>query len=225
MKCVVSPTLFTIGHSTHSIEEFIALLRAHAVARIVDVRSIPKSRHCPQFNIDAMPGWLEQAGIGYAHLKALGGRRHSRRDSLNTGWRNTSFRGYADYMGTSEFAAGLNELVAMASERPTAILCAEAVPWRCHRSLIADAMAVRGWDVREIMSAAPARQHKLMPFLKVVEGRLTYPGQPEVQEKLGVLRRALEAGEESGAAKGDLVNEVRERLRGRAKHTGSKKVV
>lgn len=182
MRGVASHTLFTIGHSTHSQEEFLALLRAHGVTQVVDVRSIPKSRHCPQFNIEAMPEWLGQAGIGYAHLKALGGRRYSRKGSPNTGWRNASFRGYADYMGTAEFAAGLEALIGMACERPTAIMCAEAVPWRCHRSMIADAMTVRGWDVREIMSAAPAKQHKLTPFLKVVEGRLTYPA-PEAAEQ------------------------------------------
>jgi uncharacterized protein (DUF488 family) len=181
MKSVASPTLFTIGHSTHSVEEFIALLRAHGVARIVDVRSIPKSRHCPQFNIETMPAWLEQAGIGYVHLKALGGRRYSRKGSLNTGWRNTSFRGYADYMGTAEFAQGLEELIALASEGSTAVMCAEAVPWRCHRRLIADAMTVRGWDVREIVSAAPAKRHELTPFLKVVEGRLTYPSMEDAR--------------------------------------------
>ena len=179
IKGVASHTLFTIGHSTHSEEEFIALLRAHGVTQVVDVRSIPKSRHCPQFNTEAMPEWLGQAGISYAHLKALGGRRYSRKGSPHTGWRNASFRGYADYMGTADFAAGLETLTAMARERPTAIMCAEAVPWRCHRSMIADAMIVRGWDVREIMSAAPARLHKLTPFLTVVEGRLTYPAPEE----------------------------------------------
>lgn len=170
--------LYTIGHSTHSLEEFVALLRAHGVAQVADVRSIPKSRHCPQFHIDVLPGALEQAGIGYAHLKSLGGRRSTRKTSINTGWRNASFRGYADYMATPEFAAGLEQLMTMAGARPTAIMCAEAVPWRCHRSLIADAMTVRGWEVREIVSAAPARVHKLTPFLKVEGGELTYP-EPE----------------------------------------------
>lgn len=169
-------TLYTIGHSTRSIEEFVALLRAHGVAQVADVRSIPKSRHCPQFHLDALGPSLEAAGIGYAHLKTLGGRRSTHKDSLNTGWRNASFRGYADYMGTAEFAQGLEELMVMAGERPTAIMCAEAVPWRCHRSLIADAMTLRGWDVREIVSAAPARTHPLTPFLKMIDGKLRYPG-------------------------------------------------
>ncbi|HKF48441.1 MAG TPA: DUF488 domain-containing protein [Terracidiphilus sp.] len=170
--------LYTIGHSTHSIEEFVALLKAHGVEHLVDVRSIPKSRHCPQFNADALESSLGGAGIGYTLLKTLGGRRHSRKTSINTGWRNASFRGYADYMSTSGFAEGLAELIAIAEKSPTAIMCAEAVPWRCHRSLIADAMVVRGWEAREIISAAEPREHRLTPFLKVVDGRITYP-QPD----------------------------------------------
>jgi uncharacterized protein (DUF488 family) len=168
-------TLWTVGHSTHSIEEFLAILKAHGIQQIADVRSIPKSRHCPQFNINEFPRSLRAAGVEYAHIKALGGRRHTRKNSINTGWRNSSFRGYADYMATEGFAQGLEELMAMAREKPTAILCAEAVPWRCHRSLIADALTVRGWDVREIVSTRPAAQHKLTPFLNVVDGELTYP--------------------------------------------------
>lgn len=168
-------TLYTIGHSTRSMEEFVALLRGHGVEQVADVRSIPKSRHCPQFHIDALGPALRAAGLGYAHLRALGGRRSTRKDSPNTGWRNASFRGYADYMGTAEFARGLEELIAMAGGQPTAIMCAEAVPWRCHRALIADAMTLRGWDVREIMSAAPARTHTLTPFLRVIDGKLQYP--------------------------------------------------
>ena len=137
-------TLLTIGHSTHSLESFVGLLRGHGVQRIADVRSIPKSRHVPQFNAEALEASLQAAGIGYTHIAALGGRRPSRKGSINTGWRNASFRGYADYMATPEFAQGLEELMGMAREETTAILCAEAVPWRCHRSLIADALVVRG---------------------------------------------------------------------------------
>lgn len=151
------------------------MLKAHKIEELVDVRSIPKSRHVPQFNSDAMAPALEAAGIGYRWIKALGGRRYSRKGSINVGWRNASFRGYADYMATAGFAEGVEELTAVARKRRTAIMCAEAVPWRCHRSLIADAMTLRGWVVREIMSAAPARVHKLTPFLKVVKGELTYP--------------------------------------------------
>jgi uncharacterized protein (DUF488 family) len=179
MKCVARPTLFTIGHSTHSLEEFVALLRTRGVLQVADVRSIPKSRHCPQFNAEVLADSLGKAGIGYVSIKALGGRRHTRKNSVNTGWRNASFRGYADYMGTPRFAEGLEELTEVATARPTAIMCAEAVPWRCHRSLIADAMTLRGWDVREIISAGPAKEHKLTPFLRVIDGEIFYPAPEE----------------------------------------------
>ena len=171
----VVPILFTIGHSTHSIEEFLALLNAHGIRHLVDVRSIPKSRHVPQFNSEALAAALSASGIGYTHLKALGGRRHSRKNSTNTGWRNTSFRGYADYMASPDFAEGLAALMKVARTTPTAIMCAEAVPWRCHRSLIADALILKGWQVRDIMSPAPAAEHKLTPFLVAVNGQPTYP--------------------------------------------------
>ena len=171
--------LFTIGHSTHSIEEFIALLNAHNVQHLVDVRSIPKSRHVPQFNTHELASSLHSANIEYTHLKALGGRRHSRKDSINTGWRNTSFRGYADYMATPQFAEGLVALAEIASASPTAIMCAEAVPWRCHRSLIADAMILKGWEVRDILTTAPAAEHKLTQFLVAVNGQPTYPAPDE----------------------------------------------
>jgi uncharacterized protein (DUF488 family) len=167
--------LFTVGHSTHSIDEFIGLLNAHGIGHLVDVRSIPKSRHVPQFNTDALAASLRAAGIEYTHLKALGGRRHSRKNSINTGWRNTSFRGYADYMATAQFAEGLDALMQVACSTPAVIMCAEAVPWRCHRSLIADAMTLKGWNVRDILTTGPAGEHKLTPFLKVVEGQPTYP--------------------------------------------------
>jgi uncharacterized protein (DUF488 family) len=172
---VAQNILFTIGHSTYSIEEFIALLNAHGVRKLVDVRSIPKSRHVPQFNSDALASSLASAGIAYTHLKSLGGRRHSRKDSINIGWRNTSFRGYADYMATPQFAEGLAELARIAETTPTAIMCAEAVPWRCHRSLIADALILKGWQVRDILTTAPAAEHKTTPFLVAVDGQPTYP--------------------------------------------------
>lgn len=171
--------LFTIGHSTHSIEEFIALLNAHDIRHLVDVRSIPKSRHVPQFNSEALAASLNAASIDYTHMKNLGGRRHSRKDSTNTGWRNTSFRGYADYMATPQFAEGLNALTQIASATPTAIMCAEAVPWRCHRSLIADALILKGWQVRDILTTAPAAEHKLTPFLVAINNQPTYPNPDE----------------------------------------------
>jgi uncharacterized protein (DUF488 family) len=167
--------LFTVGHSTHSIEEFIRLLKAHEIEEIADVRSIPKSRHCPQFNSDALEKSMLDAGIRYTHLAKLGGRRHTRKDSINAGWRNASFRGYADYMATPQFAEGLVELIEIAREQRTAVMCAEAVPWRCHRSLIADAMTVKGWKVCDIVSEAAPKEHELTKFLKVEDGRLTYP--------------------------------------------------
>jgi uncharacterized protein (DUF488 family) len=176
---VTQPVLFTIGHSTHSIEEFIALLDTNGIRHLVDVRSIPKSRHVPQFNSDALAASLNAANISYTHLKDLGGRRHSRKDSINTGWRNTSFRGYADYMATPQFAEGLSALMQIADTTPTVIMCAEAVPWRCHRSLIGDALILKGWHVRDILSAAPAAEHKTTPFLVAVNGQPTYPAPDE----------------------------------------------
>ena len=167
------PVIFTIGHSTHPIDEFVELLEAHGIKDIVDVRSIPKSRHNPQFNADELKQSLEQAGIRYKLLKKLGGLRHTNKDSINLGWRNTSFRGYADYMGTPEFEEGLEALTKIASVRNMAIMCAEAVPWRCHRSLIADALIKKGWLVRDIMSRTNAAKHRLTSFLKVRKGQLS----------------------------------------------------
>ena len=168
-------TIYTIGHSTRTIEQFLELLKAHNIEELVDVRTIPKSRHNPQFSKEALAASLQQAGIAYAHLPQLGGLRHSRKDSVNLGWQNTSFRGYADYMATPEFQAALDELKALAEKKRVAIMCAEAVPWRCHRSLIADALTVQGWQVLHIQSRKTASPHVLTPFLKVQDGRLTYP--------------------------------------------------
>jgi uncharacterized protein (DUF488 family) len=170
--------VFTIGHSTHSTDEFIAILKAHGIARLVDVRTIPRSRHNPQFNGDALPKSLASAGIEYEHMPGLGGLRHARKDSPNTGWRNASFRGYADYMQTPEFATNLAKLIETAGRARTAIMCAEAVPWRCHRSLIGDALLARGIPVENIMSAKTATPHKLTPFAKVDGTRIVYPGSP-----------------------------------------------
>ena len=169
-------TLYTIGHSTRSTRELIELLRAHGVEQVVDVRTIPKSRHNPQFSRPAITRSLHLAKIGYRQMKALGGLRHARPDSINLGWRNASFRGYADYMQTEDFAAGLERLEQLAARRPTAIMCAEALPWRCHRSLIADALTVARWRVLHIQSRRTARPHRRTPFLRVRSGRLVYPG-------------------------------------------------
>ncbi len=169
-------TILTVGHSTHSLEEFIRLLQVHAVAFIADIRTIPRSRHNPQFNKETLPESLKEADIGYLHMPALGGLRHARSDSPNTAWRNKAFRGFADYMQTQEFADGLNELIRVAKRKRTAVMCAEAVPWRCHRSLIADALLVRGVTVEHIMSATHRQLHVLTEWAKVEGKAVTYPG-------------------------------------------------
>ncbi len=168
-------TIYTIGHSTHAIDEFIGMLTAHGIEQVVDIRTIPKSRHNPQFNADALPESLKIAGIDYVHMSALGGLRHARKDSLNQGWKNTSFRGFADYMQTPEFEEGLLKLLELAGKRKTAIMCAEAVPWRCHRSLIADALTVRGITVLDIMSRTSVKPHTLTPWAEVKGTTITYP--------------------------------------------------
>jgi uncharacterized protein (DUF488 family) len=167
--------VFTVGHSNRSLDDLLALLRAHGVTHVADVRKMPRSRSNPQFNSDTFPSALHAAGIGYTHLPALGGLRRPRPDSPNTAWENRSFRGYADYMLTPEFEAGLGDLIRMAETDSVAVMCAEAVPWRCHRSLIADALVVRGVPVQHILSAARAAAHTLRPWAKVQDGRLTYP--------------------------------------------------
>jgi len=168
-------SIFTIGHSTRSIEEFLELLTVYGIKEVVDVRTIPMSRHNPQFNTDNLTVSLNHERIRYKHIKKLGGLRHSNKDSINLGWHNTSFRGFADYMATPEFSEGLDELIKIASTRGTAIMCAEAVPWRCHRSLIADALTKKGLIVSDIMSNTKAAKHRLTPFLKVRKGLLVYP--------------------------------------------------
>jgi uncharacterized protein (DUF488 family) len=174
----------TIGHSTHSADELIEILRAHAIELVVDVRTVPRSRHNPQFDRSVLPSTLEAAGIAYEHEPALGGLRKPRPDSPHTGWKNASFRGYADHMDTEAFARGLDRLIELSRERSTAILCAEAVPWRCHRSLIADALVARGIEVRHLLSAQSADAHRPTPFARVVGTRVTYPGldTPDVRE-------------------------------------------
>jgi len=168
-------TIFTIGHSTRPIAEFIGLLHEHGVGRIIDIRTIPKSRHNPQFNADVLAASLRTARIRYRHLKSLGGLRHPRRDSVNLAWRNPSFRGYADYMQTPEFEAGLDRAIELAAKTPSALMCAEAVPWRCHRSLVADALVARGFRVLEIISAAEPKEHELTSFERVRGKKITYP--------------------------------------------------
>lgn len=172
-------TVWTIGHGTRTIEELIGLLAAHGIGRLADVRAIPRSRHNPQFNRELLQDDLERTGVAYVHMPGLGGLRKPRPDSVNTGWRNRGFRGYADYMQTPEFRSNLDALHRQAGVRPTAIMCAETVPWRCHRSLIADALVVRGVDVRHIMSAESADVHRLTATARVREEQITYPADVE----------------------------------------------
>jgi uncharacterized protein (DUF488 family) len=176
-------TLWTIGHSTKPSEKFLALLKAHHIQQLVDVRTIPRSRHNPQFNREILSTSLKGNGVGYTHKPQLGGLRKPKKDSINTGWRNESFRGYADYMQTEEFWGALDELIADGQGLRTAIMCAEAVPWRCHRSLIADALVSRGWDIRHIMSETKANQHPLTSFA-VVENRLLRYPDPDAAPRL-----------------------------------------
>src|SRR5215831_13442978 len=159
--------VFTLGHSTLPIASFIAVLQAYDIERLVDIRTIPRSRHNPQFNSTALAESLTAQHLEYVHMKALGGLRRPRKDSLNTGWRNEGFRGFADYMQTVEFEEALAALTRMSRERRVAIMCAEAVPWRCHRSLVSDALSVRGIPVVEILSQSSYRMHELTPFAQV----------------------------------------------------------
>lgn len=168
-------TLWTIGHSTKPIDEFITLLKAHRIQHLVDVRTIPRSRHNPQFNQESLSDSVKAEDLSYIHMQELGGLRKARKDSVNAGWRNESFRGYADYMQTEEFKMALDELMIKGRLQPIAIMCAEAVPWRCHRSLIADALVSRGWEVRHIMTEAKADRHRLTSFATVENGHVRYP--------------------------------------------------
>lgn len=167
--------VFTLGHSTLPIDRFIALLRTYGIELLVDIRTIPRSRHNPQFNGAALADTLSAEGIDFVHLRALGGLRHAHKDSPNTGWRNGSFRGYADYMQTEAFLRALETLIQLGRSKRTAIMCAEAVPWRCHRSLVADALGVRGIPVVEILSETSYRMHKLTSFAQVEGMQITYP--------------------------------------------------
>jgi uncharacterized protein (DUF488 family) len=167
--------VFTVGHSTLPIERFIALLQTYGVKRLVDIRTMPRSRHNPQFNDTSLAESLTARQIEYVHIQALGGLRRAHKDSPNTGWRNEGFRGYADYMQGEEFRDALETLIRMSRQERAAIMCAEAVPWRCHRSLVADALSVRGIPAVEILSESSYRMHKLTPFARVEGTRITYP--------------------------------------------------
>jgi uncharacterized protein (DUF488 family) len=167
--------LFTVGHSNRTLEEFLSLLKSHRVETLIDVRTVPKSRYVSHFNKEALAASLETVGINYIHFPKLGGLRKAKKDSVNTGWKNASFRGFADYMQTSEFEAAVDELLLRIGRSAGAILCAEAVPWKCHRSLIADALVVRGVSVDHIMAPTRTQSHQLTPFARVSGMRITYP--------------------------------------------------
>jgi uncharacterized protein (DUF488 family) len=168
-------TIFTIGHSTRSFDDLAAILKAHDIEAVADVRRFPGSRRCPHFNDEALARDLPARGIAYLPFASLGGRRVPRADSPNTAWRNEAFRGYADFMMTGEFERALDELEREAAVRRTAIMCAEAVPWRCHRSLIADALTARGWRVTDILAADESRPHRVREFAALKDRRVTYP--------------------------------------------------
>ena len=168
-------TIYTIGHSTRVLDDFITLLSAHHVTQLADVRTIPKSRRHPHFAKDALSASLPPAGIAYRHFPALGGLRKPRADSANTAWRHEGFRGYADYMETPAFEQALAGLVGWSEAAPTSVMCAEAMWWQCHRRLIADALLARGIEVRHIMAPAAAPPHELTEFARVEAARVCYP--------------------------------------------------
>ena len=176
----LKPLVCTIGHSTHSLDAFIELLKTNEVHHVLDVRTVPRSRHNPQFNTDSLPASLRVVGIDYTHMPGLGGLRHTHAGSINEGWRNTSFRGYADYMQTLEFSENVEQVARLADHECCVLMCAEAVPWRCHRSLIADALTVRGVRVEDIIGGKGRKLHVLTPWAYVDGLKITYP--PEAAE-------------------------------------------
>ncbi len=170
-----TPSILTVRHSTRTLEDLIRLLKAHGVKLVVDVRTIPRSKRNPQFNQESLPSSLRTSGIDYVNLKELGGLRHPKVDSENRAWRNLSFRGFADYMQTAEFEAGLERLIILSQERTTAIMCAEELPWRCHRSLIADALTVRGIPAEHIMAEKTRTKHVMTKWARMEGMKITYP--------------------------------------------------
>jgi uncharacterized protein (DUF488 family) len=175
MQHIGPPIVFTIGHSNRPLEDFVNLLHENAIAHVLDVRTVPRSRHNPQYEQESLRQSLEDLGIAYTHHAALGGLRHRRRDSVNGAWRNKSFQGYADHMQTPEFDEGVQEVVELAWMERCALMCAEAVPWRCHRSLIADALLLRKIRVEDIINAGRRSPHKLTPWSRVEDEHITYP--------------------------------------------------
>jgi uncharacterized protein (DUF488 family) len=168
-------TVFTIGHSTRTLDEFIGLLKTYGITLLVDVRTVPRSRHNPQFNKETLPVSLKPKGLKYIHVPEIGGLRRPKHDSINLAWKNMGFRGYADYMQTKEFIENLLRIVALARENCLALMCAEALPWRCHRSLISDALLVRHVKVLHIISKDNTINHELTEFALVEGTKITYP--------------------------------------------------
>lgn len=171
-----APRIYTIGHSIHPAEQFLALLQAHEVRQVADIRTVPKSRRHPHFNRETLDAFLHAHGIAYRHFPALGGLRKPRPDSLNTGWRHPGFRGYADHMETAEFAAGLETLLEFGAVAATTVMCAEAVWWQCHRQLLSDALLARGVEVCHILGLTAPKAHRLSDFARLENGRVSYPG-------------------------------------------------
>jgi uncharacterized protein (DUF488 family) len=176
-------TIFTIGHSTRALDELVDLLRGHGVRRVIDIRTIPRSRRNPQYNRETLGPALRSRKIGYVHLKGLGGLRHAKPNSKNLGWHNASFRGFADYMQTRGFEAALRRAIKLSKDKPSALMCAEAVPWRCHRSLVADSLAARKFSVDHIISVARANRHRLTSFARVRGRKVTYPSDKPLRRK------------------------------------------
>jgi uncharacterized protein (DUF488 family) len=175
MAKTAEPVVYTIGHSTRTLEEFVEMLRAYGVNLIVDVRTVPRSRHNPQFNKETLPQSLKPSGIRYIHMPEIGGLRHPKRDSINLAWENSGFRGYADYMQTQEFTDNLLKLVALSRENCLALMCAEALPWKCHRNLLSDALVVRHIKVEHIISKTDTINHQLTEFAHIEGTKITYP--------------------------------------------------
>jgi len=170
--------IWTVGHSNRPLEGFVEILRAHGIERVLDVRRFPASRKWPHFNAQALSEGLAAAGIDYVGIPELGGRRKPRADSPHVAWRTDAFRGYADYMDTEEFGREVSRATSFASERQSALMCAESLPWRCHRSVLADAFLARGWEVFEILSEKEARPHRLPGFARLEDQRVIYDGRP-----------------------------------------------
>ena len=171
-----SSIIYSIGHSTHTTDVFARLLQRHGVVQVADVRTVPRSGRHPQFSRETLPAWLGALGVAYRHFPGLGGLRRPRADSPNSAWQHPSFRGYADHMATDEFTRSLDELAEWAARAPTAVMCAEALWWRCHRRLLADALVMRGWTVSHILASGAAAVHEMTPFARIVDDTLRYPG-------------------------------------------------